>query len=360
MLATGLRIEELAIPADLEVPEARDFIEMVGVRNAIEAALVDSTALSCTPAELLPVYLAQEFSPKRLFVARVDGRIVGRAVIEWSLAQGTSSSWITAEVLPEFRRRGIGGALSDMVESVSLESGRATLQVEILHTATGGGERLRSPTGFGDLPMGDPGVQFLLSRGYALEQTARMSFLQLPADAAALERLFARAADAAGERYSLVYWTGRTPTDRVDDLIVLRTRMSTDAPSAGLDVDEEPWDAARIKHEDDSLATSERTRLTVAAQDRSTGRLVAFTELSVPDDRTRAVQQLDTLVLAEHRGHRLGMLIKIANLRTLGAIRPAPQLIYTFNAEENRHMLDVNEAVGFRAVGHSGGWRKRD
>ena len=54
------------------------------------------------------------------------------------------------------------------------------------------------------------------------------------------------------------------------------------------------------------------------------------------------------------------MLLKIANLRALDAIVPAPQLVYTFNAEENRHMLDVNEAVGFRAVGHTGAWRKRD
>jgi hypothetical protein len=31
--------------------------------------------------------------------------------------------------------------------------------------------------------------------------------------------------------------------------------------------------------------------------------------------RRRLAQQLDTLVLAEHRGHRPGMLLKIANLR---------------------------------------------
>jgi hypothetical protein len=158
----------------------------------------------------------------------------------------------------------------------------------------------------------------------------------------------------------MVSWTGPTPGDRIDDLILLRTRMSTDAPAAGLEVDEEPWDAARIHHDDASLQDSGRIRLTVAAEHRATGRLVAFTELSVPADRTRAVQQLDTLVLAEHRGHQLGMLVKIANLRELGSISPAPQLIYTCNAEENRHMLNVNEAVGFRAVGHTGAWRKRD
>jgi hypothetical protein len=67
---------------------------------------------------------------------------------------------------------------------------------------------------------------------------------------------------------------------------------------------------------------------------------------------------LDTLVLAEHRGHRLGMLLKAANLRALQATGSAPALVSTFNAEENRHMLDVNEAIGFRPVGHAGCWRR--
>ena len=70
------------------------------------------------------------------------------------------------------------------------------------------------------------------------------------------------------------------------------------------------------------------------------------------------MQQLDTLVLAEHRGHRLGMLLKVANLRALQASGSAPSLVSTFNAEENRHMLNVNEAIGFRPVGHAGCWRK--
>lgn len=61
---------------------------------------------------------------------------------------------------------------------------------------------------------------------------------------------------------------------------------------------------------------------------------------------------------AEHRGHRLGMLVKVANLRQVVAREPQRTRVMTWNAEENRPMLAVNEAIGFRAVGYEAGWQR--
>ena len=88
------------------------------------------------------------------------------------------------------------------------------------------------------------------------------------------------------------------------------------------------------------------------------GRLVGYSSLSVPPERHRAVSQEDTLVIREHRGHALGMLLKVANLARLQQERPGHPSVITFNAEENRHMLSVNEAVGFVPMGYEGAWRK--
>ncbi len=101
-------IEEIPIPASLDGPEGADFIEMVEVRNAVEAATLGSWALAVTPEELLPVYRRQEYEPRRLFVARVGGRIVGRSVLQWSIEEGTNVSWVFAEVLPAHRNAGSG------------------------------------------------------------------------------------------------------------------------------------------------------------------------------------------------------------------------------------------------------------
>jgi hypothetical protein len=85
---------------------------------------------------------------------------------------------------------------------------------------------------------------------------------------------------------------------------------------------------------------------------------VAFNELSVPPETTRPVSQRDTLVLREHRGNRLGMLLKVDNIQALTDTHPGHPAITTGNAEENRYMLDVNEAVGFVAMAYESAWKK--
>ena len=136
-------VEELPIPPNVDVPMAADFVEMVGVRNAVEFAALGCEALAYSAAELLPVYRTQQYEPKRIFVARMrrgtsertGGPIVGRAILSWSIAENTSSSWVAAEVLPDHRDRGIGSALFAVVEDLAARSGRPTLQVEALHSA---------------------------------------------------------------------------------------------------------------------------------------------------------------------------------------------------------------------------------
>ena len=63
--------------------------------------------------------------------------------------------------------------------------------------------------------------------------------------AATLDALGRDARAAAG--YRTHTWRDEIPAERLDDVAVLWTRMSTDAPSAGLDQHEERWDAARVR-----------------------------------------------------------------------------------------------------------------
>jgi len=357
MEGRSVSIDELSIPAAPGRPGWLEFVAAVDVRNRVEAHAYGTGELAQSAEELLPAFLTPEHSPRRVFAARAAGAIVGRAAYETLADPASDFAWLTVEVLPDWRGRGIGTALSRVVESLADTEQRSSRVVYAV-SPPGPGERLPAPTGFGSVPLANPEVRFLLNRGYRLEQVERGSRLRLPVDPAFLAEQLSAAWAKAGEDYAVLSWSGRTPERWLEDLALLYTRMSTDAPTAGLEEPEEVWTVERLRNEQDAYALGPRQALVTAALHRPSGHLAGFTELSVPADPARAVSQEDTLVLREHRGHRLGMLMKLANLRQLAQEHPEQRAVTTFNAEENRYMLDVNEALGFTPMGYEGAWRK--
>src|SRR5690606_3042993 len=91
----------------------------------------------------------------------------------------------------------------------------------------------------------------------------------------------------------------------------------------------------------------------VVARHRRTGELAGHTIVAVDGERPHLGDQHDTTVARAHRGHRLGWLLKAEMLRWLTAAEPQLVEIDTYNAESNRHMIAVNEELGYRVVARS-------
>ena len=85
------------------------------------------------------------------------------------------------------------------------------------------------------------------------------------------------------------------------------------------------------------------------AIEESSGDVVAFTELGLAPDITRA-HQWGTLVMTGHRGHRLGLAVKVASLGALQTDHPERVDIVTGNAHDNPWMVSINERLGFRPI----------
>ena len=311
---TGLEITEVVIPGSVEVRSAV-WSHDSGTQDEVRP-----------PEEMLPGWRKQEFEPKRMLLARLDGRPVGRA-------------------------------LAERVEALAREA-RATKFIVYAPCWRVGGPRLAAPTAFGDVAADTPETRLLQSFGYRLEQVERGSRLPLPVDAAVLEAMQEEAGETAGDEYRIHTWVDATPPEWREDIAHLLTRMSTDAPSAGLEESEDPWTVERLLADEALEEDSPTVRLVAAVEHVPSGRLAGFTELVLPENLARPVGQEDTIVVREHRGHRLGMLLKIANIAHLQRVRPGHPRIVTYNAEENRHMLDVNEASGFEPFVYEGAWRK--
>ncbi|MDJ0335702.1 GNAT family N-acetyltransferase [Salinibacterium sp. G-O1] len=352
---TAFTIDDVTIPDNISATDAKDFIDAVEVGNTVEATGYGTTDLNYEPVEELPRF-HDPHQPSRMLVARLGGRIVGRGIYETQAGDQADSAWIIAEVLPEFRRQGIGTALSDTLEAIAASEGKKKALV-FTPLPSLSPHQLPSPTGFGSVDADHADTKFLLSRGYRLEQIERASRLTLPVDG--LAALVADAERRSGAEYLTHCWVGRTPERWLEGIAHLSTRMSTDAPTAGLEEPEDVWTVERVVEADDRHERlNPRTYVVAAVEHLPSARLVGFTVLSVPPQVGRAADQYATLVVREHRGHRLGMLLKVANLAHLERVAPGHPSVITFNAEENRHMLDVNEAVGFVPIASESAWRK--
>jgi RimJ/RimL family protein N-acetyltransferase len=77
------------------------------------------------------------------------------------------------------------------------------------------------------------------------------------------------------------------------------------------------------------------------------GEAVAQTDIAVQPGATGKALQWGTYVHRDHRGHRLGTAVKVANLRALQRGRPDVRQVDTQNAETNRWMVGINERLGF-------------
>jgi hypothetical protein len=131
-----------------------------------------------------------------------------------------------------------------------------------------------------------------------------------------------------------------------------------DAPYGNLDMGDAVWDAQRVVTEDQQRIAAGQTPVVAVVEHEPTGDLVAYSGLTLPLDRSRPAQQGTTLVLREHRGHRFGLLTKAITLRHVMTTSPETPSIVTSNAEDNQHMLQVNDLLGFEPLAYIGAWKK--
>ncbi|MER5433731.1 GNAT family N-acetyltransferase [Streptomyces sp. NPDC002588] len=149
----------------------------------------------------------------------------------------------------------------------------------------------------------------------------------------------------------LRFWASTVPGDLVADAARLEAALSADAPTGGLDREPQPAAVSRIRDFERMRAARRRRAYQCGVVDDGTGRMVAWTGLSMtrtnPDNALQAV----TVVDRAYRGRGLGRLVKAHNLAVCRAGEPRLTHVDTWNAEENVHMLRINSEFGYRRIG---------
>jgi GNAT superfamily N-acetyltransferase len=244
---------------------------------------------------------------------------------------------------PGFRRLGYGTAMLQHLAARARAHGRTRLIGEVAEPM--------SLAEVGEAsPATPPGVLFATRAGARPVTSEVRRLLRIgDIDDTRLSRLnddaIAHSAD-----YSLIQWEGPAPAEVLDDLVVLHSRMTIDAPLEALDWEPEQWTPERYREREQRVVDSGQLCLCTAARHDPSGQIVALTDIGLTTAQPDIAYQWATIVLPSHRGHRLGMLVKLANLEFLRSSRPDVRRLNTWNAAINDHMVAINEAIGFRPV----------
>ena len=258
------------------------------------------------------------------------GTVAGWYRLELPDLENLDQAYLHLIVHPDERRHGIGRALLWHGAGRTAAHGRTVLR--------GGSRNGTAGDAFARRVGAEPGlvdIERLLEPG-TLEE-GRLA--RLRADA---ER------HATG--YELVTWAGLIPEELIERMADAYAALS-DAPHDPY-VEPEKWDAQRVRERVNGLRAHFGSRdYSVAARHVATGEIAALTQVTVEPPNPGWGFQLITAVTAAHRGHRLGLLVKVAMLEWLATAEPQIERITTWNAEDNKHMIAVNDALGYTVFG---------
>lgn len=259
------------------------------------------------------------------------GELLGTSMVELEdRADNRHLAWVEVDVAPGARRRGLGSHLLATILPVAVADGR-----RLCMSGT---------------PETGPGAAFAAAVGLEVgqrEHRNRVRTADLPRDE--LLRWVEEARhEAAG--YELVSVDGPLP-DHLLQPYAEAVGVMNDAPIDALELEDFTYSVDELRSVHEAVARRGTERWTVLAMHRESGAIAGLTELFLPAHDTWLADQGDTGVLAPHRGHGLGRWLKAVNALRLLDERPGVEVVQTWNASTNPHMLAINHAMGFRPAG---------
>ena len=287
-------------------------------------------------------YMQERKDGGYVLVSAFDGdTAVGAGRIFLPVHENRHLADLDLHVVPSHRRRGIGSAVLAELERRAREDGRTTV-VGSTHAPV-------DAEGAGSL--------FSAARGYRVARAQETKVVDLGTARAAWPALDGEVASHRGE-YRVALIDGRIPEECVEDFCTLLSAFVGEAPTGELDVQREHWTPERLRTHEERMAAIGRV-LVIAVAVAPDGHLCGFSDVQVERADPGHASVGVTLVLPGHRGHRLGLGMKLLTHRRLLEQFPECAYVETNNAGVNAWMNAVNERLGYRVVERNLGVQKK-
>jgi GNAT superfamily N-acetyltransferase len=274
-------------------------------------------------------------APRQAWLASDEtGEPVGGYLLRLPDKENVSTAHCRMVISPARRRAGLGRALLAHCAAQARQAGRSQLT--------------------GSVRDDTPGAAFAAVVGARGGITDVIRMLTIGAEMPGRLARLRSAAEPFAAGYSLLSWLGVTPAEHLNQAVAVQAAMA-DAPRND---GKEPsvWTADRLLQSEETMVRHGLTLYSVAARHDASGELAALTQICTEAETPGWAFQQNTVVRPEHRGHRLGMLVKVAMLDLLAVHEPAVRHIQTGNAGANEHMIAINEQLGFTIAGTSRDW----
>lgn len=265
--------------------------------------------------------------------------IVGRASTFMPLQENLETLSVGVAVHPAFRGRGIATAMvKEALIPAIRESGRPLVEA------------------YGEIPAdGDPDspeqpVNRLAARlGISRKNLAVCRALPLPLEESLLDALQAEAAEQLGD-YRVELWDGDIPEQHLGAYGLLLRQLELDEPDEEVEHEAPEYTPERIRESERRSREQGIARITAVAV-APDGSFVGNSEIHVHTAPESTVGwQENTLVMPDHRGHRLGLALKVATHRQLRERAPQLRSLVTWNSHVNPWMIEINEKLGYEIV----------
>jgi GNAT superfamily N-acetyltransferase len=310
-----------------------DLSRVTAVANITEAArqFDDPDAFPAVPEMLAgKMRYGWDLEPEEHYLYAPDGASepIGVLALHMPTRDNLHLVWAQITVHPDHRRRGHGSVIMKEALRKTHESGRNTIWLGTAEDDQGA-RRFTQRFGF----------------KYASHDARRRQML-VEVDQAELQRLWAEA-ETAGSDYCLERLQAPVTDDLLRELVEV-TAAINDAPMGDLTYEDEKFDVQRLRDFETAMLGRGNRVYRVITRHRRTGEVGGHTVVMAHPLQPEVGGQGDTAVARHHRGHRLGLLLKIDMMHWLAQAEPQLKIIETWNNVDNKFMINVNEALGYR------------
>lgn len=264
-------------------------------------------------------------------------RIAGYGLLSLSKEDNLHLGQFAINVLPAFRRQGLGSKFLS----------------KIVHAAQEDNRRLLIANTRSKIPAGEA---FMLKLGAEKGLEAHTNQLLISDLDLDLLKQWQEKARERAEGFETGIWDGAYPDDYLADIVALHDLLNQQ-PFGDLEVEDFTFSEETLRQTEKSLFSRGYERWTLYVRENESGKFAGYTEVIWNPNRPEIIDQGITGVFPDYRNKGLGRWLKAEMLDRIITERPGVKYVRTDNADSNAPMMKINNELGFKPYSAESLWQ---